>query len=338
MMSMGVRNIGMLDEVLEEYLKAAQRPNGIILVTGPTGCGKTTTLYATLAEVLDPGMKFITTEDPVEYELAGVQQVNINEGVGLTYARSLRAILRQDPDVVLVGEIRDVETAQITVQASLTGHLVFSTLHTNSAAATVTRLLDMGVEPFLITSSLEAIIGQRLVRTICAHCKTPYKPGEEELDGFGITQREVDEQGAVFYPGAGCPDCGHMGYRGRLGIYELMRVDDELRDLILERATTDELMEAALRNGMISMRQDGWRKVCMGITTLSEIARQTPRESEMGPATESDDAAESREALEGKGRPELEGAGAGQKALPKPQPQLTKPGTNIEGEEAAPVA
>jgi type II secretory ATPase GspE/PulE/Tfp pilus assembly ATPase PilB-like protein len=301
-MMIGIRNIGMLDEVLEQFVKLAHSPNGIVLCTGPTGCGKTTTLYSVLREIQDPGTKIITTEDPVEYELAGIQQVNINEGVGLTYARSLRAILRQDPDIVLVGEIRDVETAQMAVQASLTGHLVFSTLHTNSAAATVTRLLDMGVEPFLITSALIGVIGQRLLRSICQGCKESYVPDDEELEGFGVSREQVEDQGIGFFHGHGCQECGHSGFHGRMGIYELLALSDELRELILERATTDELQESALRAGMISMRQDGWLKICMGLTTFAEVARQTPRDapalSSMTPAEQPGQAAAPAEAEE----------------------------------------
>ncbi len=282
MMNVGISNIGMLPEVLDNFKKLIRLPNGIILVTGPTGCGKTTTLYSALAEVRDPGEKLITTEDPVEYELGGIQQVNINESIGLTFARCLRAILRQDPDRVLVGEIRDVETAQIAVQAALTGHLVLSTLHTNSAAATVTRLLDMGVEPFLITSSLEAVIGQRLVRTICDSCRRPVRPSEEDLFEFGVTLDDVREQQLEFNQGEGCTECNHSGYHGRMGIFELLVADDDIKELILERATTDEIQELALRKGMISMRRDGWTKARMGVTTISEVLRQTPRESEMG--------------------------------------------------------
>jgi len=284
-------------------------------VHGPTGCGKTTTLYSILREIFDPGTKYITTEDPVEYELAGIQQVNINENVGLTYARSLRAILRQDPDVVLVGEIRDVETAQIAVQASLTGHLVFSTLHTNSAAATVTRLLDMGVEPFLITSALMGVVGQRLIRTICQNCKSPYNPTDEDLLGFGVTREEIGDKTISFFHGDGCEECTHSGYRGRMGIYELLEIDDDIRELILERATTDEIQDVAVRHNMITMRQDGWSKICLGLTTFAEVTRQTPKESLLGPATETEEAEPEAEEKVKLIRPEK------QQALPKPEPQ-----------------
>jgi type II secretion system protein E len=338
MMLIGIRNIGMLDEVLDNFIKLAQRPNGIVLCTGPTGCGKTTTLYSILREIQDPGLKIITTEDPVEYELGGIQQVNINEKVGLTYARSLRAILRQDPDIVLVGEIRDVETAQTAVQASLTGHLVFSTLHTNSAAATVTRLLDMGVEPFLITSALEGVIGQRLLRTICQNCKAPYKPSDDELLGFGTTREEIETADITFFHGEGCEECSHSGFHGRMGIYELLEIDDEMRELILERATTDEIQDLAVRHGMITMRQDGWMKICLGLTTFGEVARSTPRESIGGPPPED----EGDEPSPTGGLPEA-GAGGGteelpgkekREALPDPQPQLKANPMIAEGEAA----
>ncbi|MCE5229791.1 GspE/PulE family protein [bacterium] len=333
MMNVGISHIGMLPEVLDQFKKLIHLPNGIILVTGPTGCGKTTTLYAALAEVRDPGEKLITTEDPVEYELQGIQQVNINEGIGLTYARCLRAILRQDPDRVLVGEIRDVETAQIAVQAALTGHLVFSTLHTNSAAATVTRLLDMGVEPFLITSSLEGVIGQRLVRTMCQSCRKPYDPSEEDLYEFSKTRDDIQEMGLQFYMGEGCNECNQTGYHGRMGIFELLTVDDDIRELILERATTDEIQEVALRKGMISMRKDGWTKASIGMTSLAEVARQTPRESEMGPEPGAKGAAAEGEAME---PPEAIEERPKHEALEAPhEPRIDEETMSIGGEEAA---
>ena len=277
MMLLGVEQIGMSQEVLEHFVKLIRRPNGIILVTGPTGCGKTTTLYSAINEINSPTEKIITTEDPVEYQVDGIVQVNINANVGLTFARCLRAILRQDPDIILVGEVRDVETAQIAIQASLTGHLVFSTLHTNSAALTVTRLVDMGCEPFLITSTLEGIIGQRLVRTICLNCKRPYRPNAEELADFGTNPAEVSD--ISFFKGTGCQECSFTGYRGRLGIFELMAINDPIRDLILERATTDDIQSAGIDAGMRTMRQDGWMKIMLGITTFEEVARHTPREA-----------------------------------------------------------
>ncbi len=277
-MMIGISQLGMQKEVLEKFLRRSQKPNGLVLVTGPTGSGKTTTLYATLREVYDPGNKFITTEDPVEYELPGIVQVNINSKVGLTFAACLRSILRQDPDTILVGEIRDMETAQISIQAALTGHLVLSTLHTNSAAATVTRLIDMGVEPFLLTSTLEAIVGQRLIRTICPTCKTPYIPTDEELEEYGVSREEVED--VDFFHGRGCDDCNFTGYKGRAGIFEMMEATEAIRELILQQATTDDIHAMAVHEGMVTMRQDGWLKICLGITTFEEVSRQTIPETE----------------------------------------------------------
>jgi type II secretory ATPase GspE/PulE/Tfp pilus assembly ATPase PilB-like protein len=276
MMSVGVQQIGMTEDVLEKFMKCVQRPNGIVLVTGPTGSGKTTTLYAALNEVNEPSDKIITTEDPVEYQLEGIVQVSINANQGLTFARCLRAILRQDPDTILVGEIRDAETAQIAVQASLTGHLVLSSLHTNSAAATVSRLIDMGVEPFLITSCLEGVIGQRLVRMICPTCRVPYVPTPDELSDFGMVSEDVAH--VQFLHGEGCDECGQTGYKGRIGLFELMTASEGLRTLILDRATTDEIQDYCLQNGMKTMRMDAWEKVRMGITTFAEACRHTPRD------------------------------------------------------------
>jgi len=280
MMMIGIRQLGMPHEALEKFMKIIRKPNGIVLVTGPTGCGKTTTLYAALAEINDPGDKIITTEDPVEYELPGIIQVNVNPNIELTFARCLRHIVRQDPDKILVGEIRDLETAEIAIQASLTGHLVFSTLHTNNAASSVTRLIDMGTEPFLITSTLEAVVGQRLVRTVCPLCKIPYSPPDEELADFGVTRDEVSE--FTFYIGKGCEECSHTGYKGRMGIFELLPVTEEIRDLVLERASADEIHRVAVQQGMQTLRQDGWAKICMGLTTFEEVTRQTPWEEEEG--------------------------------------------------------
>lgn len=277
MMMLGIDQLGMTRDDLERFRKVLKQPNGIALVTGPTGCGKTTTLYAALNELNDPGVKIITTEDPVEFEVPGLVQVNINPNVGLTFARCLRSILRQDPDIILVGEIRDLETAQISIQASLTGHLVFSTLHTNSAAATVTRLLDMGLEPFLITSTLEAVVGQRLIRLICNNCKHPYQPSAEELADFGATPEDVRD--ITFYRGEGCDDCMYTGYIGRIGIFEVMIVTEEVREAILERASTEVIHQLAVKQGMKTMRQDGWLKICTGLTTFDEVARQTPVET-----------------------------------------------------------
>ena len=276
MMMIGIRQIGMTDQTLDRFMVHIRKPNGIVLVTGPTGCGKTTTLYAGLNEIKDPADKIITVEDPVEYRLDGILQININEGVGLTFARCLRSILRHDPDKVLVGEIRDIETAQIAVQASLTGHMVLSTLHTNSAASTITRLVDMGLEPFLLTSSLEAVIGQRLVRTICPKCRVPHTPTEEELKDFGVQAEELEDES--FFRGQGCAECGHSGYHGRIGLYELLEVSDEMREMILDQASTDDIQALSKRNGMVTMREDGWMKIGLGLTTFEEVARDTPKD------------------------------------------------------------
>jgi len=274
LMRMSINQLGMNQDVLEEFLKEVRKPNGIVLVTGPTGCGKTTTLYSAINEVKSVEEKLITTEDPVEYQVDGIIQINIHESVGLTYARCLRSILRQDPDRILVGEIRDLETASIAVNAALTGHLVFSTLHTNSAAGTITRLMDMGVEPFLISSTIEAIVGQRLVRTVCPNCRAEHDPAPEELAEFGVQRHEVED--ITFAHGTGCEECAFTGYKGRIGVFEQLKVTDAICDLILQQATTDEMHAKAIEQGMTSLRQDGWIKICMGVTTFSEVASRTP--------------------------------------------------------------
>jgi type IV pilus assembly protein PilB len=250
-----------------------ERPNGIILVTGPTGSGKTTTLYACLNDLNDPQWKIITTEDPVEYQVNGIVQVNINEKVGLTFAACLRSILRQDPDICMVGEIRDVETAALAIEASLTGHLVFSTLHTNDAPSTVTRLIDMDVEPFLLTSTIEAVIGQRLVRKLCVFCREEYEPADDELASLGINREQINEK--KIYRSRGCKECSHIGYKGRTGIYELMTLNDEIRDLILQRSATGEIREAAIKAGMHTLREAGIRKILAGITSIEEVLGET---------------------------------------------------------------
>ncbi|MCF7956045.1 MAG: Flp pilus assembly complex ATPase component TadA [Phycisphaerae bacterium] len=249
------------------------KPNGIVVVTGPTGCGKTTTLYSALKELNDKETKIITTENPVEYDIDGLIQVQILPDIGLTFAKCLRAILRQDPDVVMVGEIRDLETAEISIQASLTGHLVFTTLHTNDAPSTIARLIDLGLETFLITASLEGIIAQRLVRKICTNCKREYVPQEEELMEVGLLPEDVE--GKTFYYGAGCDLCNKTGYRGRLGLYEIMTFTDEIRDLIMNQASTNVLRDAARKNGMTLLRENGINAIFEGITTFEEVARET---------------------------------------------------------------
>jgi len=249
------------------------RPNGIIIVTGPTGCGKTTTLYAGLKELNTIDRKIITTENPVEYDIDGLIQVQMLPDIGLTFARCLRSILRQDPDIVMVGEIRDIETAQISIQASLTGHLVFTTLHTNDAPSTIARLVDIGVETFLITATLEGIIAQRLVRRICANCKKVYEPTEDQLMEVSLTPDDV--RGKKFYYGSGCEQCNNTGYKGRIAIYEIMTFNDEVRDLIMNRASTSVLRAAARRNGMKLLRENGLEIIYEGVTTLDEVARET---------------------------------------------------------------
>jgi type IV pilus assembly protein PilB len=251
-------------------------PNGIVIVTGPTGSGKTTTLYSALSAINDVEIKIITTEDPVEYDIDGLIQVQINADIGLTFARCLRSILRQDPDVILVGEIRDIETAQIAIHASLTGHLVFSTLHTNDAPTSITRLLDLGLEPYLVTSTLEAIVAQRLVRKICTHCRSEFEPTEEALWELNLTPEEV--RGRTFYFGKGCDHCNHTGYRGRTGVYEIMRLDDSLRDLILHEASTNVIRDEAKKHGMRTLRDSGLMAIYDGITTIEEVIRATVTE------------------------------------------------------------
>jgi len=257
-------------DVMEQLI---HRPNGIIIVTGPTGCGKTTTLYAGLKELNTIDRKIITTENPVEYDIDGLIQVQMLPDIGLTFARCLRSILRQDPDIVMVGEIRDLETAEISIQASLTGHLVFTTLHTNDAPSTIARLVDIGVETFLITATLEGIIAQRLVRRICTNCKKAHEPTEEMLMEVGLTPDDV--RGKKFYYGSGCERCNNTGYKGRIAIYEIMTFNDEVRDLIMNRASTSVLRAAARRNGMKLLRENGLEIIYEGITTLDEVARET---------------------------------------------------------------
>ncbi|KXU36672.1 pilus assembly protein PilB [Cephaloticoccus primus] len=268
-----VSQLGLPADIHAALNETIRRPNGIFIVTGPTGSGKTTTLYAGLRVINAPDMKLLTIEDPVEYEIDGIMQVPVNAPIGLSFAAALRAFLRQDPDVIMVGEIRDLETAQIAIQASLTGHLVFSTLHTNDAPGALTRLIDMGVEPFLISSTLSAVLAQRLVRRICPHCKTAYQPGDALLASAGIDRRAVG--GRSFFRGAGCPHCYHTGYRGRLGIFEWLPMSEAMRELTLERAPTLQLRHAATRQGMRTLREDGLRAVLGGQTTLDELLRYT---------------------------------------------------------------
>ncbi|MGF1635222.1 MAG: GspE/PulE family protein [Phycisphaerae bacterium] len=271
--SLDLDKIGLQDDELTTVRSLISRPNGIVIVTGPTGSGKTTTLYSALRELNDPATKLITAEDPVEYDIDGIVQCQINTGIDLTFGRILRSMLRQDPDIILIGEIRDRETAEIAVQASLTGHLVFSTLHTNDAPSSIARLLDLGMEPFLVTATLEGVIAQRLVRRICSSCKTEYTPALEQLMELGLTPDDV--QGRAFYYGKGCDACNITGYRGRNGIFEMMTLDDDMRDMIVARASTQVLREEAKKRGMRTLRQAGLRLIYDGITTIEEVVRET---------------------------------------------------------------
>lgn len=268
--------LGLTDQDHALFHELIKVPNGIILVTGPTGSGKTTTLYSALGVLNTPDVNIITVEDPIEYQMEGVSQMQVNSKIGLTFASGLRTIVRQDPDIILVGEIRDLETASIAIQAALTGHLVFSTLHTNDAASAVTRLIDMGVEPFLVASSVNAILAQRLVRQICPVCKEPFVPSEEYLEKSGFTWEEIGDR--VLYQGVGCPECFETGYKGRIGIFELMNFTDELKRFALSTSDAGQIKQKALELdgvGMVTLRQDGLRKVLAGKTTLEEVFRVT---------------------------------------------------------------
>ncbi len=276
--SLELEKVGMRDDDLKAFRQLEHKPNGIVIVTGPTGSGKTTTLYAALNERNTKDVKILTAEDPVEYDIDGLIQTQINENVGLTFARCLRSFLRQDPDIALVGEIRDLETAQIAVQAALTGHLVFSTLHTNDAPSTIMRLLDLGLEAFLVTGTVEGIMAQRLVRRICTKCKEPYSPTEEELFELGLTPEDV--QGREFFRGRGCENCHHSGYRGRMGIYEMLILDDELKELIIQNTSTNVLHNEARKRGMRTLRESGLMAIYDGQTTIDEVVRETAMEEE----------------------------------------------------------
>jgi type IV pilus assembly protein PilB len=265
--------LGMPAYVYEYILEIIERPNGIFIATGPTGSGKTTTLYSCLRKINTLDSKLLTAEDPVEYDLEGIIQVPVNDNIGLSFARVLRAFLRQDPDRIMVGETRDLETAQIAIQASLTGHLVFTTLHTNDAPGAVTRLIDMGVEPFLISSTLEAVLGQRLLRSICPNCRAYFQPKPNVLDQLTLSRSDLGAN--KFYYGKGCDACNHTGYKGRKGIYELLKITDPIRELINERAPTVVLKQKAIELGMVTLRQDGLRSVFEGHTTIEEVLKFT---------------------------------------------------------------
>jgi type II secretory ATPase GspE/PulE/Tfp pilus assembly ATPase PilB-like protein len=263
----GLEKLGFTEDVLEKFDWLIQRPYGMILVTGPTGSGKTTTLYSALAKISTPEKNIITVEDPVEYQFPRINQVQVNTKVGLTFANGLRSILRQDPDIIMIGEIRDRETAEIAVQAALTGHLVLSTIHTNDSAGAIARLMDMGIEPFLISSSVIGILAQRLARRICSRCKIPKQPTEEEIKVLKLGENDI------IYEGKGCEACRHTGYRGRIGIFELLMVDDEIRSMIVDKVPANVIRETAVKKGMRTLWEDAKLKVRNGITTYSEILR-----------------------------------------------------------------
>ncbi len=270
-----LEDLGMAESDYNTFQQMIKRPNGIFLVTGPTGSGKTTTLYAALKKLNRPDVKIITAENPVEYNLAGINQAEVKHNINLTFARILRAMLRQAPNIILVGEIRDLETAETAVQAALTGHLVFSTLHTNDAPSAISRLLDMEVKPFLVASAVIAVLAQRLVRVLCPKCKEPYEPTPRELEAVGLTPDDI--LGAQLYHAVGCEECSFQGYKGRRGVYELMKVDPEMRDMIFEGTTTEAIRNHAIQNGMTTLQQDTIRKVMAGLTTLEEVLRLTHR-------------------------------------------------------------
>jgi general secretion pathway protein E/type IV pilus assembly protein PilB len=287
-MKFSLRGLGMSPSIYETFSNLIHLPHGLILITGPTGSGKTTTLYSALTTINKPGMKIITAEDPVEYRLDGISQIQINERIGLTFVSLLRRILRHDPDVVLVGEMRDLETIEIALQAAMTGHLVFSTLHTNDAAGAYTRLLSQGVEPFLVSSCVDAVVAQRLVRNLCQHCRQPYDPNPDELpEDFPMEALRGQSQavrnvlkgaGALdgkVYRAAGCVHCRNVGYRGRSGVFELLRASDRVRELVERNTSAWEIKRAAIDEGMLTLRMDGWRKVLAGETTVEEVVRVT---------------------------------------------------------------
>ncbi len=265
--------LGMPAYIYNFLIKTIEKPNGIFIVTGPTGSGKTTTLYACLRKINTVESKLLTAEDPVEYDIEGLIQVPINDGIGLSFGRVLRAFLRQDPDRIMVGETRDLETAQIAIQASLTGHLVFTTLHTNDSAGAVTRLIDMGVEPFLISSSLEAVLAQRLIRRICTNCRTAYEPKEDLLRQMGLSPHEIGDKN--FYYGTGCDACNQTGYKGRKGIYELLELTDPIREMVNQRAPSIVIKQKAVELGMVTLRDDGLRSIYDGDTTIEEVLKYT---------------------------------------------------------------
>ncbi len=271
--NLGIEHLGFPGPIMDYVQEAIQQPNGIFVVTGPTGCGKTTTLYSCLRKINKTDLKLLTVEDPVEFDIEGIMQVPVKESVGMTFAKALRAFLRQDPDVIMVGEMRDLETSQIAIQASLTGHLVISTLHTNDAPGAVTRLVDMGVEPFLISSTLMGVLAQRLVRTICKDCKTGFEPTEQQIELLSLKPEDV--AGKELFYGSGCGECNDTGYKGRKGIYELLRISESVRSLINDRAPTVVIRQKAVEEGMITLREDGLRSIFNGDSSIEEVMKYT---------------------------------------------------------------
>lgn len=271
--NLDLETLGMPDYIFDFILEVIEKPNGIFIVTGPTGSGKTTTLYSCLRKINTIDSKLLTAEDPVEYEIEGIIQVPVHDSIGLSFARVLRAFLRQDPDRIMVGETRDIETAQIAIQASLTGHLVFTTLHTNDSTGAVTRLVDMGIEPFMISASLECVLAQRLIRRICESCRTPYEPGENVLQQLGLSAYDIGDKN--FFYGKGCETCNHTGYKGRKGIYELLKMSDPIRELINTRAPGVVLRQKAIELGMKTLREDGLTSIYDGVSTIEEVLKYT---------------------------------------------------------------
>ena len=271
--NLSLENLGLAPHIFEYITETIEKPNGIFIVTGPTGAGKTTTLYAALRRINTIDSKLLTAEDPVEYDIDGIIQIPVNEAIGMTFPRILRAFLRQDPDRIMVGEMRDIDTAQIAIQAALTGHLVLSTLHTNDAAGAIARLVDMGCEPFLVAASLEGVLAQRLVRTICKECRAPYEPSEAILSQLGVSPHELGDK--EFFTGKGCDVCGQTGYKGRRGLYELLDITDPIREMITERRPSVVIKQKAVELGMNTLREDGLRNIYTGVTTIEEVLKYT---------------------------------------------------------------
>jgi type IV pilus assembly protein PilB len=271
-LTLDLDKLGFPEKGLKDFHKAIESPYGIVLVTGPTGSGKTTTLYSALTRLNQPGVNIMTAEDPVEYNLKGINQVQVQEEIGMGFPEALRAFLRQDPNIIMVGEIRDIETGSIAIKAALTGHLVLSTIHTNDAPSTVNRMVDMGLQPFLVASALNAIVAQRLVRRICDECKRPRQYGREIMIEAGLTGEDLD---AIYFEGEGCSNCDDSGYRGRVGLYEVMPITPDQRRMINNHASTSEIREQAVSDGMLTLRQDGLAKMRAGVTTLDEVLRES---------------------------------------------------------------